>query len=284
MNGVVINNSGFRHKVVTDTTSAKSRRIHWIPHAPAFASLSRLRPSSLKTILLEASQVVRYGQDRPRSLERIWVDPRQIRRAVIHPSNLVPDQAGGAGDAPFWLARGWRGRVVGAAQFAELEAELRPLSHNVKLEACRRHWTEGVPWAETGVYDRFFERIRHGKGKDECETREDVIGRYRQLDAIFAVVRAERRLKSQMELFPEQERESGGIEIHIGPGGEPIFGDSGNHRLAMALVLGLPRLPAMLGFVHEDGLDWLARYRSERDPGVPDRRRTPAPVLRPAGS
>lgn len=82
-----------------------------------------------------------------------------------------------------------------------------------------------------------------------------------------------------MELFPGQNRELGGIEIHIGPEGEPIFGDSGNHRLAMALVLGLPRIPAMLGFVHEDGFGRLADYRCEwKAEAVPGPRRAPAPA------
>jgi hypothetical protein len=278
----VIKALGFIHETVTKSSDPKSGPIHGGQSAHGLAIHSRLRPLVLKDIFFEASQTVRYGRARPRSLERIWVDPRQIRRAVIHPSNLVPDQAGGTGEDAFWLARGWRGRVVSGARFADLEPDLRPLSQNVKLEACRRHWIDGVPWAETGVYDSFFDRIGRGGQKDECETREDVVERYARLDAIFAQVRAERRLRSQMELFPGQEREFGGIEIHIGPGGEPIFGDSGNHRLAMALVLDLPRLPAMLGFVHEDGLDWLARYRSEQEAGVS--RRQPPPVLHPARS
>lgn len=239
----------------------------------------------LRSMLAEMGQALRHGPDRPRSLERIWVDPRQIRHAIIHPSDLLPDLAEGASDRPFWIARSWRGRVVTRAQFAAVEPHLRPLSHNIKLEACRRHWTEGIPWEATGVYESFFDCIREGRQKDECASREDVLERYARLDAIFAEVKAEGRLKSQMELFPHQDRELGGIEIHIGPGGEPIFGDSGNHRLAMALVLDLPRIPAMLGFVHEDGLHRLAEYRREREeetsPGN-RRNRTPAATAVPA--
>lgn len=285
MQSDIVHGWKLRRKVVTRTSDSKNGLVHSFRNAPGLSSFFKLQPLGLKSALLDASQALKYGRDRPRRLERIWVDPRQIRRAVIHPCNLVPDQAENdtIGETPFWLARSWRGRVVTAEQFAELEPNLRLLSHNIKFEACRRHWIEGVPWAETGVYDSFLEKIRLGQQKDECETHEDVINRYAQLDAIFAEVKAERRLKSQMELFPGQEREIGGIEIHIGPGGEPIFGDSGNHRFAMASVLGLPKLPAMLGFVHEDGLDWLVRYRNEREPGFAQKRRQQlAPVLKHA--
>lgn len=266
----------FRHEAVTQSSNPKNALVRgpWNVH---FAS------PRLKRLVVEASQTIQYGRARPRSLERIWVDPRQIRRAVIHPSNLLPELREGADERPFWLARSWRGRVVGAARFAELEPSLRPLSQSIKLEACRRHWAEGVPWSETGVYEDFFRHIRNGREKDECRTQEEVVARYQRLDAIFAEVRAERWLRSQMEMFPGQDRESGGIEVHIGPGGEPIFGDSGNHRLGMALVLGLPRLPAMLGFVHEDGLAWLERYRQERSPEAIDRRRRPVPAVLGAG-
>lgn len=232
------------------------------------AGLRRFGLSRLKALLAEFEQALRYGRDRPRSLERIWVEPRQIRRAIIHPSDLRPDLAKGADERPFWIARGWRGRVVTQTQFAAIESHLRPLQHNIKLEACRRHWSEGLPWDATGVYESFFESIREGQQKDECTSREDVLDRYARLDIIFAQVKAERRLRSQIELFPWQERELGGIEIHIGPDGEPIFGGSGNHRFAMSLVLGLPKIPAMLGFVHEGGFNWLARYRHEWGAGV----------------
>lgn len=247
----------------------------------------RLGISRLKSALVELAQALRYGRERPQSLERIWVEPQQIRRVIIHPSDLRPDLAAGASDRPFWIARGWRGRVVTRAQFAAVAPHLRPLSHNIKLEACRRHWSEGVAWEATGVYESFFDCIREGRQKDECASREDVLARYARLDVVFAEVKAERRLRSQMELFPDQDRELGGIEIHIGPDGEPIFGDSGNHRLAMALVLGLPRIPAMLGFVHEDGLDHLARYRREwaMEPpaGTRPASAMPATVVAPLG-
>lgn len=94
-------------------------------------------------------------------------------------------------------------------------------------------------------------------------TPEGLRERYARLDEIFAEVRREGRLRHTHELAAA---DSGigwnGIEVHIGADGEPILGDAGLHRFAMAKVLGLERVPALLGFVHEDAVQKVARFRS----------------------
>ena len=49
--------------------------------------------------------------------------------------------------------------------------------------------------------------------------------------------------------------------MHIDRQGKPIFGLGGNHRLAIALTVGLRSFPAQLGVIHPNALPKLDIYR-----------------------
>ena len=67
-----------------------------------------------------------------------------------------------------------------------------------KVKFSIDHWVNGIPWAETGVYDYMLMRIKERKlkgemGIDECENMQDIIKRYETLDLIFEQVKREGR-------------------------------------------------------------------------------------------
>ena len=138
------------------------------------------------------------------------------------------------------------------------DANTFPITTQWKIAACLDHWVHHIPWHETGVYDRMMELIRQHGAVDQCRTLGDVIARYERLDQIYRVVKAEGRLRSRSELDPKNFREGGGIYIHVGRSGEPLFGLGGNHRLAIAIALDLSVFPAQVGVVHSKAvkLDW----------------------------
>ncbi|MDO6825231.1 hypothetical protein [Marinobacter sp. 2_MG-2023] len=96
---------------------------------------------------------------------------------------------------------------------------------------------------------------------DDCRTPEDVIERYRKLDSIWSDVKQRGSLPSRATLDANNFREVGGVLMHIGPGGEPIFSGAGCHRFAMALMLKTP-FPAQIGIVHRSALEILPQLRS----------------------
>jgi hypothetical protein len=65
------------------------------------------------------------------------------------------------------------------------------------------------------------------------------------------------------ELNPHHFRETDGIRINIGPGRKLVFADGGTHRLAMAIVLALPIVPAQVGCVYSGALSELAGLRTD---------------------
>lgn len=192
-----------------------------------------------RAVRRDVGNVLRHGTRAPRRAERIWVDPRHVRATY----------------AGFDAADS--GRVIGG----DWPQRARSVEEYYKLHACRRHWVDGVGWTETGIFDELLERIRVDGHIDGLRTLEELEERYRALDEIFEVVRSERRLRTRDEVTDHAVRESGGILVHIGDEGQPIFGHRGGHRFVMALLLNLAIIPAQLGVVHPAGLTALSHYR-----------------------
>lgn len=219
--------------------------------------------------MYEAAKFRRFGCDFPRANEPIVVETVRIARAIVHPLELDPVASDRFArlHASFAAARAARGRVVSEDGMARFEPV--GLDALVKLRCCMAHWSAGESWDQTGIYDLMMEKItRTGRPQSGCRTIEDVRARYARLDRIFAEVRRDKALRSPRELPRQRGSFRDGIEIHIGAQGEPLFGNRGHHRLAMAKILGLEKIPANLGFVHEAGIAHLAHYRP-RSPQTP---------------
>ena len=178
---------------------------------------------------------VRHGRGAPRQFERIWIRPRDVERVGPRDGYRSGEVRDGSWD-------------LDGPSFDELP----------KVIACRAHWIEGVPWDETGIYDFVLAGIqRSGRPEAGCWTRDDLVDRYRALDATFAAVARARRLKTRRELigrFPRTFREKGGINIHVDRMCTPMFANGGTHRLVMAQVLELGVIPAAIGLVHAQAL------------------------------
>lgn len=180
-----------------------------------------------------------WGPGAPRFAERIHVDPRACRDSLRLGSQTVSS-----------------GRVVrDAGRFSAV----RPTREEPLIAGCLRHWVKGVDWDGTGLPELVAEQVRANGVQDRCRSVADVRARYQRLDGLFDAVRDEGRLKCRTELGGW--REMGGILIHVGADGRLYFGGNGNHRLALALALGLESIPAQLGTIHVDALEQLPDLR-----------------------
>jgi len=190
-----------------------------------------------------------YGKLAPRFGERVWVDADYCR--LYFTETYISHMLG--------VARPLEGSGVVLKRAWPYE---KAISVNAlwKIRCCIAHWVYGVPWENTGVYDYSLRRIAWRGQFDGCKTREDIVRRYEQLDAIFEQVKSEGRLRTEEELHRSRERASGEPMVHIGPHGEPFFGGGGYHRFAMAHALQL-RLPARVGIVHLSAIPELPAFR-----------------------
>jgi hypothetical protein len=185
-----------------------------------------------------------YGPQAPRRSERLWVDPL----AVQHATAYLPAASGR-------VVRRWP------------PAALVPIEEHLHVRFALRHWRDGVPWEDTGLYEYMAERIRVRGQQDGCRNDSDVVARCRRLDELHEQVGREVRLRTRQELDPAGFREDGGILMHLGPAWEPVVGDNGKHRLTVARLHRLPVVPVRVGVVHVDALPLLPALR--RDPAGP---------------
>lgn len=188
----------------------------------------------------DAGQILRHGRDAPRWAEQIWVDPRAC-------TLVATDVDSG---------RRRSGQVVGGTW------GVAPLETVAKVRMAEEHWRTGVSWKEVGAFDYIMENLARLSQHDGYRTTDDVDRRFEYLDAVFDTVRREGRLRPRSEGPGRTLRENGGVYMHVGGDGEPVFGNGGCHRLAMARVLGLTQIPAQLGAVHPDALSAWRTLRS----------------------
>ena len=64
-----------------------------------------------------------------------------------------------------------------------------PLTKNLKIAYCLRHWVEGKSWEESGAYALLQNLIGKKGSADNCRTY-DVINRYARLDTIMEQVKS----------------------------------------------------------------------------------------------
>ncbi len=196
--------------------------------------------------------LVRYGPGAPRYGELIRVDPAQIERVL-----------------PF----GAFGKDLGAREVGNLLAAVlhsdkyfkgaRPIDEDRRVRICRAHWVYNLSWEETGLYAYEQEQLEKGRGGGRYRSMEDVKKRFENLDRIFEQVKKEGRLRSAAELPGEDNHGNRETVVHVGPGGEPLWGGGGgNHRFVIAYILKVP-LYVRLGCVYAGALGSLDGYRRD---------------------
>lgn len=184
--------------------------------------------------LREVANLLRFGSQAPKADELIWIDPRQVRHGFTRPD---------------WAP--WRRRHSGIIAPGDWDMARYPLAEGDKFRACRARFEQGLPWEDTGVYEAMMRRIERAGLYDGCRTLDDVVRRYAEIDNLYQAIRAAGRIEPVSQRPEKLHREHGGIFVHIDRNGQPLLGGNGNHRLAIAQVLNLTRVPAHLGVVHE---------------------------------
>lgn len=142
--------------------------------------------------------------------EPYWLDPRLIRFKISPHRDLSGTQGGG-----------W-------------DRERRhELAAAVKHRAIWQRYRDGARWEETDLFrDTYRRRFEAGDAVRGAATWEALVEQYYdRVDGLFADMR-DNGFRANAKTFPV---------LLIGRGGEVFIGNQGNHRLAMAQVLGLEK-------------------------------------------
>ena len=188
----------------------------------------------------------------------LWIDPDEIVLNI--PKNSIPMRFGRvyAGD---WDQN--------RSQFTERSV----------YQAMEAHFRDGVPWDETDYYKRKRERLESGKSTRGCTSVDDLPQYFARFDKIYNSLQTE-GYKTQRELINESPTETieqnldapipelNEIGVCIGRDGELIRGYRGEHRLAIAKILGIDRVPVQVLVRHSEWQRIRDCFRSNGQPSI----------------
>lgn len=179
-------------------------------------------------------------------LHPIWVDPNQITHVVA--GGVLPTSS------PFCLDRriggDWDVHIARneslAGDLGEREQGLIRIEDTDIHQAFSTHFLNQVSWEDTVFFKRVVGQIEQGKRKWRCSTAEEFSRRLHDVDRLFNIIR-EQGYRTQLELRTPRAWDE--IRLAIGRSGELILFD-GRHRLSMAKILKLKRIPAIVSIRH----------------------------------
>jgi hypothetical protein len=161
--------------------------------------------------------------------------PRYAERLFFTPDVNMPVMCGGARYG--YIISDW------PARYDNLVGHISPVKEVLS------HFIQGYTWAETGLYERMEKQLSELNYVDGCRSMADVYRRYENLDRLYDETARIGRFKTQLQIDPLSIREFGGITLHIDANGGLVFSRIGQHRMAIALALGLSEAPFALGAV-----------------------------------
>jgi hypothetical protein len=111
-----------------------------------------------------------------------------------------------------------------------------PLAIAVKHRSIAQHYRGGVPWEKTDLFRAYARRLASGDHVRGARTMAELVEQYRtRVDGLYEDMKVNGfRLADGRQKFPLP-------MLLVGRSGEVFVGNQGNHRLAMAQVLGLKR-------------------------------------------
>lgn len=162
-------------------------------------------------------------------IETIWLDPSRIE-FTISPSADLTGTLGGDWD----LDRRY------------------PLARSAKYRAIFERYVEDRRWEETDLFrDVYARRLEHGHVRGARTWSELVRQYYERVDGMFADMRA-----NGFRLHDQRGKPYPLPGLLMGRGGEVFLNNQGNHRVAMAKVIGLDRIAGRIRCRHKKAPPW----------------------------
>ncbi|MFO7927749.1 MAG: hypothetical protein ACQET5_08545 [Halobacteriota archaeon] len=202
--------------------------------------------------------IVRYGNAAPRPYELLWVDPADIEYCTLPSlmgqlglSKYGSHVVGGDWDRRPTYDGVWYTRAFDPPVIA-------PFETHALYRSMRDHFEAQIPWEETEWY-RWIER--HPGVIGQYPTVESTADRLARVDELFEFIRSngyqtQRELEADAHIplkqstFPCPEHYE--IDVNIGRSGELFFNFNGRHRLAIAKILELDRIPVRIFARHSE--------------------------------
>jgi len=205
----------------------------------------RLRRSFARLLLLASGT----PHDRYLEIDReVWVSPSSIRGRYDLPDSVLRNRG------PGWVIGG------------DWDLDPSPFEQDMRFKAIRDVVVYGLPWEQTEHYRWAVQRIESGEPMWYCRTREEYEERCRSIERLYERIKTDGYLTQKELRVRRSDSAVGGkgdeITVAIGRHGEFLFID-GAHRLAIAKILDLPKIPVEVVLRHPDWMSFrldVARY------------------------
>lgn len=173
-----------------------------------------------------------------------YVDPDRIQRVT---GGITETDPGG-----YHLQRveGFDPSVVGlgAVRGGDWDRSETRFESLAEYEALRSVLRDGEAWRDTELYARHRSRIESGAVSFGCRTVADLEERTAAIDDLRERVEREGyRSRGEVGADPLDE-----IRVTLGRDGDVLYNDEGRHRLAIAKLLGVDRVPVYVVARHEE--------------------------------
>ena len=126
----------------------------------------------------DAVNRVRYGAfgkaNIPVSFETLWIDPCDVKLAYGE------------------FRRRYSARVIAG----DWDINAKPIETNEKIKSCRYKFENDASWEASGIIEVMMAEVEQRGRFDGCTTKEDVLERYKKLDAVFDELKKEDGFKA----------------------------------------------------------------------------------------
>lgn len=217
--------------------------------------LIQLFPGWVLYELFEVKSKIQPSVSDANPLDLIWINPSDI----VYFHTGYPDGLGRV------MAGSW-------------DTPSHQFEQHYVFKSMKKRYNDEVPWCETELYETAIQNIED-EGSFRNYTAIDELDDYFQnIDQLYKIISREGYL-SQRELlskFPNQTKERNNdcvhpllneIGVHIYGDGEIVKKGSGNHRLSIAKILGIDRVPAIVRVRHEDWQNLRDELKSSKSVG-----------------
>ncbi len=125
---------------------------------------------------------------------------------------------------------------------------VKPINaNNVKLVGFREHFILGIEWKETSLFKKYEQELSEKPNVQGCGNISELIALYeKKYDALYHQLALEgvKSAHHNVDITP--------IYIYLHSDGSFVYTSGGNHRLNMAKVLGLKRIPVRVRGRHAE--------------------------------
>lgn len=158
-------------------------------------------------------------------------------------------------------------------QSGDWDLDRRNIEESAKFHSMMQHFRDGLDWEKTDIFKRYATRLECGEVIRRCRTIAELKVAYRKdMNELYGSLVRNGFLIHQAR----KKKRSDLPHVYIARDGEIIFGSEGNHRLAIARLLNIEKIPCRVMGRHAD---WQARRDGLSRMNLDARRRALIPNL-----